>query len=36
MYSDGPLHTDELVSGNRLEPAYNSSVQIQDVVKKTC
>ena len=36
MYSYGPLHMDEQKQDDQLEPTYSSSVQIQDVVMKTC
>ena len=35
MYYSGPLHTNEQVLDDQLEPIYNSSVPIQDVNKKT-
>ena len=34
-YSCGPLHMDEQRQDDLLEPTYNSSVLIQDVVLKT-
>ena len=36
MYSSGPLHTDEQVQGDLLEPIYNSSVLTQVVVCENC
>ena len=35
MYSYRPLHTDEQGLGDQLEPNFNCSVLIQDVVWKT-
>ena len=35
-YSHGPLDMDEQRQDDQLEPTYNSSVPIQDVVLKTC
>ena len=34
-YSCGPFHMDEQKQDDQLEPTYNSSVLIQDVVLKT-
>ena len=36
MFSYGPLHTDEQVSGDLLELIYDSSVQLQYIAWKTC
>ena len=35
MYSDGPLHAEDLVLDDQLEPINHSSVLIQDVTWKT-
>ena len=35
MFSYGPLHMDEQVLVDQLELIYNSSIQTQDVAKKT-
>ena len=34
-YSRGPLHMDEEMQHDQLEPIYNRSVSIQDIVLKT-
>ena len=36
MFSYWPLHTDEQVLDDKLEPNYNTSVRTQDVVYKIC
>ena len=36
MYSGGPLHIDEQMQDDQLEPTYSSPVPIRDITLKTC